>query len=222
MEAYKLEILFVVLLIVFIWFYLRQTKHKRQLRFIQNYKIPKPIIDRFKEKHPKLSNEDVILVNKALIDYFYICNMAHGKMVSMPTRVADDLWHEFLLFSANWEQFSKKAFGRLLHHIPKEAMVEKYSNSDGMKRAWQLICIKENIHPKHPDRMPLLFAIDSILEIENGITYSLNKTFPGNLASPPSSSSESRVGYAGYFLSDHSDSSGDFGGDAGGGGCGGV
>ena len=222
MEIYKEYILIFIVIIISIWLYLRKSRQKRQLKFIQNYKMPKPIVDRFREKYTKLSSEDATLVSKALMEYFYLCNMANGKMVSMPSRVADDLWHEFLLFSSVYENFCKKAFGRFLHHIPDEAMPSKNSNSDGMKRAWQLICLKEGINPKHPDRMPLLFAIDSILNIENGRKYTLNKTFPGNLATPLSSTSESRVDYAGYFLSDHSDNSGDFGDSAScGGSCGG-
>ena len=220
METYKTDILVLLIAAISIWLYFRKSRQKRQLKFIQNYRVPKPIIDRFREKYPKLSSEDANLTSKALMDYFYICNMAHGKMVSMPSRVVDDLWHEFLLFSKSYEKFSKKGFARLLHHIPEEAMPNKNSDSDGMKIAWQLICKKENIHPKHPNKMPLLFAIDSILEIENGLKYSLNKTFPGNLASPPSSTSESGVGYAGYFVDDFNGAA-SYGDDAGGAGCGG-
>ncbi len=233
MDSYRVAIIFIVLFIAFAWFYERKNRQKRQLRFIQNYKLPEPIVNRFKEQYPKLSSEDISLVNKALMEYFYLCNMANGKMVSMPSRVVDDLWHQFLLFSSTYESFCKKAFGRFLHHIPDEAMPSKNSNNEGMKRAWQLICQKYKMNPKYPDRMPLLFAIDSILDIENGIKYSLNKTFPGNKATSPSSKNSgagydaSGAGCGGFYVGDYADSSGfsDSGGglgDSGGASCGGA
>ena len=230
MDSYKEDILIFIVVVISIWLYLRKNRQTRQLRFIQNYKMPKPIVDRFREKYPKLSSEDATLVSKALMEYFYLCNMAYGKMVSMPSRVVDDLWHEFLLFSSAYESFCKKAFGRLLHHIPDEAMPSKNSNSDGMKRAWQLICLKEEINPKFPDRMPLLFAIDSMLDIENGIKYSLNKMDSySNSNSGVGCSGGSGADCGGFYVGDYADSSsfGDSGGascggaSCGGGGCGG-
>ena len=234
MSTINIAILFIVFFSLFAWFYERKNRQKRQLKFIQSYKIPKPIINRFREKYPKLSSEEAILVNKALMDYFYLCNMSNGKMVSMPSRVVDDLWHEFLLFSSSYESFCKKAFGRFLHHIPDEAMPNRNSNNEGMKRAWQLICQKESINPKFPDKMPLLFAIDTILEVENGIKYTLDKPFPGNSASSPANNANGAgcggsAGCGGYYVGDFADSSsfsdtggfGDGGDSCGGASCGG-
>ncbi len=230
MDIYRVAIIFIVLFAVFAWFYERKSRQKRRLRFIQNYKIPKPIIDRFREKYPKLSSDEVLLVNKALMDYFYLCNVANGKMVSMPSRVADDLWHEFLLFSSVYEKFCKKAFGRFLHHIPDEAMPNKNSNNEGMRRAWQLICQKEHMNPKFPTRLPLLFAIDSMLNIDNGIKYSLNKMdsySSNNSGVGCSGNAGCGAGCGGFYVGDYADSSvfGDSGGglgDSGGASCGGA
>ena len=219
MEAYKTEVFIALFIILSTWIHLRVSRKKRQLKFIQNYKIPKPIIDRFKEKYPKLSSEDANLTSKALMDYFYICNMANGKMVSMPSRVVDDLWHEFLLFSKSYESFCNKAFGKLLHHVPEEAMPSKNSNNKGMKRAWNLICVKEDIHPKYPNKMPLLFAIDSILEIENGLKYSLNKM--NSYSNNGAGCGGSGAGCGGFYVGDYADSSSGFG-DSGGANCGGA
>ena len=220
MDSYRVAIIFIVLFAVFAWFYERKSRQKRQLKFIQNYKIPKPIIDRFREKYPKLSSDEVLLVNKALMDYFYLCNMANGKMVSMPSRVADDLWHEFLLFSSVYESFCKKAFGRFLHHIPDEAMPNKNSNNEGMRRAWQLICQKEHMNPKFPTRLPLLFAIDSMLDIDNGIKYSLNKMDSYSSSNSGAGCGGSGAGCGGFYVGDYADSS-SFG-DSGGASCGGA
>jgi hypothetical protein len=45
---------------------------------------------------------------------------------------------------------------------------------DGIKRAWRIAYAKSNINPFIPTRLPLLFAIDSMLSIEDGFKYSLN------------------------------------------------
>ncbi|MNY53360.1 hypothetical protein D3C86_1891110 [compost metagenome] len=44
----------------------------------------------------------------------------------------------------------------------------------GIKRAWRLACAREGISPATPVQLPLLFAIDALLSIEDGYRYSLN------------------------------------------------
>jgi hypothetical protein len=36
----------------------------------------------------------------------------------MPSQVADDLWHEFILFTKNYDAFCRQAFGGFFHHSP--------------------------------------------------------------------------------------------------------
>jgi hypothetical protein len=114
------------------------------------------------------------LVFTALRDYFYICHQARKSMVSMPSQIVDDAWHEFILFTKDYNDFCSKAFGRYLHHTPAEAMESKTKVQQGIKRTWRIACKKEGINPSQPDRLPLIFAIDGLLNIENGFTYSLN------------------------------------------------
>jgi hypothetical protein len=44
-------------------------------------------------------------------------------------------------------------------------------NNDGLRRAWYWACRDEAIQPKSPSRLPLLFALDAKLQIENGYHY---------------------------------------------------
>lgn len=39
-----------------------------------------------------------------------------GRPVSMPSQIVDDLWHEFILYTRDYQKFCRWAFGRLLHH----------------------------------------------------------------------------------------------------------
>ncbi|MDD5275737.1 MAG: hypothetical protein PHR16_06615 [Methylovulum sp.] len=154
----------------------RQTS---QLGYIQRYRFHPAIRQKFKKKHPTLTESQVDSVFLALRDYFYCCNRAKRRMVSMPSQVVDDAWHEFILFTRSYGQFCQKAFGRYLHHTPAEAMTRPTLAQDGIKRAWRLACVKEKLNPLTPARLPLLFSIDTQLAIANGFVYNLH-CMPGD------------------------------------------
>ncbi len=94
----------------------------------------------------------------------------------------------------------------------------------GMHRSWYFACHEENINPKQPARLPLLFALDTKLNIPNGFVYLADCSGVQRQGDPASGT---------YCAADFGDSSGcgggsgsgssDGGGDSGcgGGGCGG-
>lgn len=165
----------VVVFVFFIAFFMyRSYKKKSQLAFIERYEFPSAIGKKVQETYPHLSSDQVDQVLSALRDYFYICHKAGGRMVSMPSQAVDVAWHEFILFTRSYQTFCKKGLGRFLHHTPSEAMRSKTSAQEGIKRAWRLACDKRNISPNSPTTMPLLFAIDANLNIEDGFKYVLD------------------------------------------------
>lgn len=175
---------------------------------------------RFSQKRQTLSAEQRQQVFRALRQYFLICLDARGRFVSMPSQVVDDAWHEFILFTRNYEQFCRLAFGRMLHHTPAEAMASPTLPTEGIRRAWQLACKREGIDPRKPDRLPLLFALDAELGVADGFRYSLDCTrSQGGDGFCAGHIDSSGCGGSG----DSSASDGDGGGDGGGcgGGCGG-
>jgi len=143
----------------------------------------------------------------------------------MPSQAVDVAWHEFILFTRAYQAYCARAIGRFLHHTPTEAMKTPTLAQEGIRRAWRLACAKEGIAPAAPTRLPLLFAIDGLLAIEDGYRYSLDcrdKSSPlygdGYCAG--------HIGCASGCGGDSgcsSDAGGDGGGDGGGcgGGCGG-
>lgn len=151
----------------------RQQARRRQ-RYIDAYRFHPAIRRKLQDRHPQLAEADVDLVFRGLRDYFRICNRAGRRMVSMPSQVVDDAWHEFILFTRAYQTYCQKALGRFLHHVPAEAMHTPTLAQEGIKRAWRIACHLENINPRHPARLPLLFEIDSRLKIRNGFHYSLN------------------------------------------------
>ncbi len=164
-----------LLLIIVLVSIARALLQRWRLAWIARQDFPPAVVQRFRERRPGLNDEDVEQVRQGLRDYFHICCRAgRRRMVSMPSQVVDELWHEFILFTHSYERFCGKALGRFLHHVPAEAMRSKTQAQDGIKRAWRLACQKEGIAPRHPLKLPLLFRIDQELSIENGFIYTLD------------------------------------------------
>ncbi|MDP1664627.1 MAG: hypothetical protein Q8L79_05815 [Methylobacter sp.] len=156
-----------------IYFAIKANK-ARQLKYIEQYHFHKGIRHKLSQKHPQLSEQQLDMVFQGLRDYFRICHRAKKRRVSMPSQVIDDAWHEFILSTRIYEKFCTKALGRFLHHTPAEAMSTPTLAKDGIKRSWRLACALEQINPKKPVRLPLVFAMDGLLNIANGFTYQLD------------------------------------------------
>ncbi|MFC3153460.1 glycine-rich domain-containing protein [Litoribrevibacter euphylliae] len=213
--------LLVVLLVVLVSLHSRR-KRKAQLAFIESYPFNPAIGQKVKAKYPHLSDENVALVMDALREYFYFCHQAKRRVVSMPSQVVDVAWHEFILFTRDYQQYCKKALGRFLHHTPTEAMSSPTKAQIGIKRAWRLACAKEGINPKTPAQLPLIFALDAQLGIDDGFKYSLNCK---DKSSPLYGDSycAGHIGCSSGCAGDSGGSSDSFGGDSSGcsSGCGG-
>ncbi|WP_409559322.1 glycine-rich domain-containing protein, partial [Accumulibacter sp.] len=134
-----------------------------------------------------------------------------------------DAWHEFILFTRQYQQFCDRGLGRFLHHTPAEAMRQPTDAQDGIKRAWRLSCKRQAINPQAPQSLPLLFALDAMLGISGGFGYQLDCLAAAKVgAGAPFCAGHIGCGggcSGGGSDSDGGDSCGD--GCGGGGGCGG-
>lgn len=214
---------FLFILCVFIY-YIYKKFEQPDFSPLENYQFHPGIAVKVKEAYPHLNDQQVSLVLQALKDYFYICIKANKKMVSMPSKVVDTAWHEFILFTRDYESFSKNILGYFLHHTPAEAMEKPTQAQTGIKRAWRIACEKEGINSVKPNQLPLIFAIDAELNIEGGYIYTLNcqsksgdvfcATHIGCASGCTGSPGSNEGGFFSDFLG-----SGESG--AGGGGCGG-
>lgn len=152
----------------FVWQRQRRTRREATIR---EFLLPKGLFDALRVHHPQLTPKDCHLVAQGLRQFFLVHLKSGGQFVSMPSQVVDDLWHEFILYTRAYEQFCRKAFGGTLHHTPAIALDQRHRGNDGIRRTWRLACAEENIDPRHPSRLPLLFALDSKLAIPNGFVY---------------------------------------------------
>ncbi len=205
-----IPLLVIVLLLVVVTSVLRKQRSHRRQKMIDHYRFPARVTAKVRQQYPHLTDQQVEQVITGLREYFHVCNAAGAAMVAMPSQVVDVAWHEFILFTRQYQQFCNAALGRFLHHTPAEAMESPTRAQNGIRRAWRIACIREGIRPKDADRLPLLFALDAELGIEDGFHYSLN--CQGRKDSH----------YCASHIGCSSGCGGDSGGDSGcGGGCGG-
>jgi hypothetical protein len=150
------------------------TRWQRSARaeYIRTYTFPNGLYDKLRKKRPELTLKDCQLVGHALRQFFLAYLKSGFGYVSMPSQVVDDLWHELILYTRSYELLCKRAFGRFLHHSPTVVLSSKRQSNAGLRRVWWHACIEENINPRKPTRLPLLFAIDAKLNIPDGFRYS--------------------------------------------------
>ena len=151
----------------------KATLTKSRIAYIDKYEFSFSVKEKFKQRYPKLDDKAVEAVFIALKDFFIFCT--DGKWHSMPSKVVDDAWHEFILHTREYHHFCEGAFGKFLHHSPAETFKTLQSTrkkKNGLKTVWTAACFHENISRQLPEKLPRLFAIDKLLQIEGGYTYS--------------------------------------------------
>ena len=234
-------IVFLVVLAVFASALLGRWRILRRAEFIRTFRWPPGLLQRLEKHRPGFERKDSALVSRALRQFFLAYLMSGKRYVSMPSQVADDLWHEFILYTREYDSFCRRAFGGFLHHTPAVVLSEHRSSNEGLRRVWWYCCKYENIDPVSPTRLPLLFALDSKLKIGDGFVYhpdceELRKNGSGaaycggDFSDTSIDGSSAGFGDAGNDGSGHGGHGGDAGGghggdggggDGGGGSCGG-
>ncbi|MBC9252791.1 hypothetical protein A9179_21205 [Pseudomonas alcaligenes] len=152
----------------------RLQLERQRARFIATFGFPQRLRSKLSERYPHLSAEQVSQVLHGLREYFQLCRLAKRQLVAMPSQAVDVAWHEFILYTRQYQGFCRRALGRFLHHTPNDAMPSQRAASEGIRRAWRLSCARENLARQAPQRLPLLFALDAELGIADGFHYSLN------------------------------------------------
>lgn len=227
-----------VIAVIALLYVLSAWRKYRRAEFIRTYRWPAALLDHLEKRRPGLARKDSALVAQGLRQFFVAYLMSGKRYVSMPSQVADDLWHEFILYTREYDRFCRQAFGTFLHHTPATVLTrERRSSNEGLRRVWWHCCKYESIDPVNPSRLPLLFALDGKLKIPGGFVYHPNCDalrrgggFGGqcgaDFASSSVDGSTSGFGDSGSSSDGGSSSGsesggGDGGGDSGGGGCGG-
>lgn len=146
----------------------------RREQYIRSYMFPRGLFEKLVKLRPGLDVKQQQLVARALRQYFLAYLKSGRRRVGMPSQVVDDLWHEFILYTRDYAEFCTQAFGHFLHHTPAVRLGGQRADNEGLRRVWWYACLEENINPRKPTRLPLLFAIDAKLGITNGFIYQLD------------------------------------------------
>jgi hypothetical protein len=134
------------------------------------YPFPRSVIERFQNKYPSLSQKECELVVDGLKLFFSAQVASGGELFSMPSRIADALWREFILHTREYEFFCR-GVGFHMDRVFKHTSTDKQKISDGLQRCWSHVCTAENLDSQKPAREPLLFSLDSRLNIAEGLRY---------------------------------------------------
>ena len=151
----------------------RKTLQLRRRDFIRSYAFPSAAIEKLRRKHPDLNAEQVRVVERALRDFFLFYLRTGFKGVGMPSRVVDDLWHEFILDTMAYAAFCDRAFGRFFHHVPSAGLGHGKGEDAALRRTWRMACLAERINPRKARRLPLLFGVDKQLAVAGGLVFGL-------------------------------------------------
>ena len=103
-----------------LWLLWRNWARSRRAAYIDNFPYARLLDKRLAARHPELSASQRQAVFAGLLDYFQLCRSAGKRMVAMPSQVVDDAWHEFILFTRQYDKFCQSAFGRFLHPTPAD------------------------------------------------------------------------------------------------------
>ena len=76
------------------------------------------VVGRFMKLH-KVSEEEAKTIFTELMKFLYIC--AHIPASSPPSAVVDEMWHCFIIFTADYFDFCAEYVGRFLHHQPTDS-----------------------------------------------------------------------------------------------------
>jgi hypothetical protein len=149
----------------------RRHVAKAREAHIRSFQFPKGLFSQVTAKYPHLTAQDMELVSRGLRQFFLAYLKGGRQCVAMPSQVVDELWHAFILHTRSYEAFTRQAFGTFLHHTPAVALSSQSRSNIGLRRCWAQACLEENINPRAPARLPLLFGLDAQLGIANGFHY---------------------------------------------------
>lgn len=174
MDLCRTTQIFIVLGVLISILFFIDLKKKKRKKFINSYQFPKKLKTNLLQTYPNLTSEQIELILNGLKEYFQICNIGGTAVMAMPSQIVNIAWQEFIFFTEEYKIFCKKSFGRFLRHIPTEAMESKTTAQESIKKIWFISCDRENIIPDHPDKLPTLFKLDVLLDINNGIKYTID------------------------------------------------
>ncbi len=152
----------------------KSIRKARREAYIEKYAFRQELLDKLGHHFPHLTKPQIEQVINGL-RYYFILRLQHGDNIAMPSKVVDALWHDFILFTKDYQVFCEKAFGGFLHHMPYTSMTSPADAHSSLLNVWRYCCEQEGVNPIIPQRLPLLFKLDNELGIPDSFGYSVEQ-----------------------------------------------
>ena len=191
---------------------MRRLRYKRRRAFIESYDFPLALRSKLRDKLE--SEHDIDVALDGLRAWYLACLDAPGEMLGMPSRAVDLAWHEMILMTRAYHAFCERAFGHYLHHSPESVMSEPLEHSLA-----RTLAVVEGQSVPAAAGVPLLFAVDGQLRVEDGFVWDEGDIGRLRAFQPHRHADYSGSGFVGCAGSAGAGCGS--GGGCGGGGCGG-
>lgn len=136
---------------------------------MNEFSFPPKVAKKLKEKYPKASSRDIEAALLGAVSYFVLCKKYRNNNIPMPSVVVDDVWHEFILHTRDYEAFCKEYLGFFLHHVPNDDdhKIDEATAKEQIVSLWILACQEEGFDPASPLARPALFYADVLFKVRN-------------------------------------------------------
>lgn len=163
----------------------RRTFLETRRRLIDTYVFPPEVLDALRRTWPELRDWQIAMTQRALRSFF-IAHLDAGpdKVLAMPSKAADALWHAFILDTRAYHAFCEDAFGRYFHHLPEYRMAEGPASrsASAVDTLWRSTCEQAGIDPRSATRLPILFELDRLLRLPDAPRHdpaALSRSYSG-------------------------------------------
>ncbi|QOW10132.1 hypothetical protein Q73A0000_07040 [Kaistella flava (ex Peng et al. 2021)] len=86
------------------------------------------IVDRFLVMYNMEQEEAEKIFNETL-KWLWLGNKMDGVFIDDSTLIIDEMWHNFILFTQDYEIFCLQNFGRYIHHQPEKRKQQNWYNN---------------------------------------------------------------------------------------------
>lgn len=88
----------------------------------------KDIVDRFLAMY-NVEQEEASKIFNETLKWLWLGNKIDGVFIDDSTLIIDEMWHNFILFTQDYEMFCLSNFGRYIHHQPEKRKQQQWYNN---------------------------------------------------------------------------------------------
>lgn len=103
-----------------LFFYFHKKDFESRVNYITGYRFSIDLYDKIKLSQPHLTPLQIDYLLKGLKTYFLLNLLPRERALGMPSKMVDVAWHEFILFTKEYREFCRLAFGGFFDHLPNK------------------------------------------------------------------------------------------------------